>query len=81
MDIFNREYKGKTFRWSGTVRNPSRGSTFLDIDGRLSDLRIYFNDGQTGYDLLKDQTITVVFMMHEMGGCVLPFIGINAYID
>jgi hypothetical protein len=81
MDIFHSKYKGKSFRWSGRVRNPERGLTSLDIDGRLSDLRIYFSDGQTGYDLLKDQTITVVFVMHELGGCVLPFIGRNAYID
>ena len=81
MDIFNSKYKGKSFRWSGRVNNPERGSTSLDIDGRLSDLRIYFSDGQTGYDLLKDQTITVVFVMNELGGCFLPFIGRNAYID
>jgi hypothetical protein len=45
------------------------------MDGGTQDLMVKFADKKTGYDLKKDVTVTVKFVMRNAGGCFLPFSG------
>lgn len=80
-DIFESRYKGRWMTWSGTVVLPDSGSTSLNVDRKgTQDLKVKFSDSRAGYNLLKDQELTVRFKMDRVGGCFLPHIGIDAVI-
>ena len=51
------------------------------VDGfGIQDLSVDFADRNAGYNLVKDSTITVKFLMKNEGGCFLPFSGKEAVI-
>jgi len=80
-DIFNSKYKGHWFTWKGVVVLAESDEASLNIDGfGTQDLQVDFADQNAGYDLVKDSTITVKFLMRTAGGCYLPFSGENAVI-
>lgn len=80
-DIFKTRYKGQWMTWSGTVILPDSGSTSLNVDRKgTQDLQVKFEDPRAGYDLMKDQELTVKFKMNSVGGCFLPHGGIDAEI-
>jgi hypothetical protein len=80
-DIFKSKYKGQWMTWSGTVVLPDSGKTSINVDRKgTQDLTVKFSNPRAGYDLIKDQEITVKFKMDRVGGCFLPYIGFDAVI-
>ena len=80
-DIYYSRYHGEIFIWTGKVFDSDKGEVSLNLDGfGMPDLTVYFSDGHTGYDLLKDDVITVKFRMRDLGGCFLPFFGEDAVL-
>ncbi len=75
-DIFNTQYKNHKMTWRGVVSLVESDEVSLNLDGKgISDINIDFLNSKEGYDLQKDQVITVEFIMHSMGGCFLSFRG------
>jgi len=80
-DVFNSRYKNHWFTWTGVVFLAESDEASLNIDGfGTQDLQVDFVDQNAGYDLVKDSTITVKFLMKTAGGCYLPFSGDKAVI-
>jgi len=81
IDIFEENYKNHWMTWSGKVVLPEEGETSLNVDRiGTQDLHVEFADGRTGYYLKEDQEITVKFVMKQLGGCWLPYIGKHAIL-
>lgn len=74
-DIFESQYKNHWFTWTGKVALADAGSVSIDIDGNLQDIAVDLAGENAGYDVVKDSTLTVRFLMKTPGGCFLPFSG------
>ena len=80
-DVFSSRFKNHWFTWSGVVVLAESDEASLNIDGfGTQDLQVDFADKNAGYNLVKDSTITVKFLMKTAGGCYLPFSGDKAVI-
>jgi hypothetical protein len=80
-DLFKSRYRDHWMSWYGTVVMSSASDVSLDIDGTgLQDLEVEFADKNAGYDLQKGNRMTVLFLMKNAGGCVLPYSGREAKI-
>lgn len=80
-DIFNSAYLNHWMTWKGQVFLAEANELYLNLDGKgIQDLHVTFYDSMGGYDLLKNQIITVKFLMKSAGGCILPFEGTQAII-
>ena len=80
-DIFNSSYANHWMTWKGQVFSAEANEVSLNLDGKgLQDLHVIFADSKGGYDVLKDQIITVKFVMKSAGGCILQFEGTQAVI-
>jgi hypothetical protein len=80
-DIFNASYFNHWMTWKGQVFTAEANEASLNLDGKgIQDLHVIFADSKGGYDVLKDQIITVKFVMKSAGGCILPFEGTQAII-
>ena len=81
-DIFESRYKNHWMTWIGgridTLKTDEAG---LDFDFHKSDLDIEFLDNNAGYNLKKDDVVSVKFVMRKAGGCFLPFKGDNASVS
>jgi hypothetical protein len=80
-DLFNGAYKDKTFQWVGEIVAISPAQVSLNMDGKVGvNLRASFSDSKAGYDLKKGDSITLQFVMKNVGNCFVPFIGTNAQL-
>lgn len=78
-DIFKSQYQNHWFTWRGVILLAEADDVSLNIDGvGTQDLQVDFANPNAGYDLVKDSTITVKFLMKSAGGCFLPFTGDKA---
>lgn len=78
-DIFNTRYKGREMIWLGEVVLADANTASLDINNQgTQDLSVTFKYKNAGYDLVKGQRLRVRFVMKSMGGCFLPFSGVEA---
>jgi hypothetical protein len=81
-DIFKSKFKDNWFTWTGTVLLVEADNVSLNIDNfGTQDVMVKFSDKNAGYDLVKDSTITVTFLMDKAGGCFLPFRGKQASVN
>ena len=80
-DIFNSNYVNHWMTWKGQVFSAEANELSLNLDGKgIQDLHVIFADSKGGYDVLKDEIVTVKFVMKSAGGCILPFEGTQAVI-
>ena len=80
-DIFNSSYANHWMTWKGQVFSAEANEVSLNLDGKgIQDLHVIFADSKGGYDLLKDEIVTIKFLMKSAGGCIFPFEGTQAII-
>jgi hypothetical protein len=81
-DIFVTRYRDRQFSWTGTVEEAStqKVSVKLNPNTFSYDLDVALAEGQSAYDILKEQTITVRFVLKPYGGCFLPYSGYDGEI-
>jgi hypothetical protein len=82
-DIFESHYRNHWMTWTGRVTRVDAGTAHLDFDDTkfsMSDLYMKFLDNNTGYNLKRDDVISVKFIMKEAGNCLFPFKGVNAIV-
>lgn len=80
-DIFDAKYKNHWMTWQGEAVILEADKVALNVDGiGTQDVSVSFMRKGDGYDLAKGSVMKVRFLMKSMGGCFLPFGGIQALL-
>ncbi|MBD9461638.1 hypothetical protein [Pseudomonas sp. Pdm06] len=80
-DIFNSKYKNHWMTWQGKAVIVEADKVALNVDGiGTQDISVTFMRKGDGYDLTKGSVMKVRFLMKSMGGCILPFGGVQALL-
>ena len=70
-------YIGKQMTVTGTLSYISGGQVGIRVlpSTLTYDVLISLADPKAGFDLEKERTITVTFVLNNIGGCILPYVG------
>jgi hypothetical protein len=78
-DIFEAKYQGKQMVVTGRVAAVINGGGQVHVkvlpETLTYDVSIDLNDAKSGYNLEKDQSVSVRFVVKDAGGCIMPYIG------
>ena len=80
--IFDNNYKGHEFTWTGTVERVSGDDVAIKIlsDTFSYDVAVKLTDENAAFNLEKGQRITLNFVLREQGGCIMHYHGDNGVI-
>lgn len=81
-DLFNDKYKGKWVRWTGKVQYVDNDQVIIvGVEGPGAVARADLKSAGSGYELLKDDLVSMTMTISEQGDCDKPFVGINAFVN
>jgi hypothetical protein len=82
-DVFKTKYDGQPMTITGKLVKADSGKVMIKTlrDTLSYDISVELTDSKATYNLEKDQTITVAFIVSRHGGCFLPYGGKNGVLQ